>query len=158
MAVARPSRMDRRDFCINAWQAASLVALGTLFESCGGSPTSPSGSAPPLTTVNGVLANGVVTVTIAADSPLVSAGGAALVQSPAGLFLVIRTAQDAFNAMTAICTHEQCTITQFASQTFTCPCHGSQYNATGAVVKGPAARALQRFSAAVAGNVLTISV
>ena len=108
--------------------------------------------------VSGSFANGAVSVTIAADSPLVSVGGAALVQSPAGVFLVLRIAQDAFNAMTAVCTHEQCTITQFSSQIFTCPCHGSRFNGSGAVVNGPASRSLQRFSAAIAGNVLTITV
>ena len=62
------------------------------------------------------------------------------------------------SALTAICTHEACTITQFASQTFTCPCHGSQYNTSGTVVKGPAPRSLQRFTAALTGNTLTIAL
>jgi cytochrome b6-f complex iron-sulfur subunit len=152
--------MDRRDFCANAWQIASLIALGSLFESCGGSPTSPSsgGSVPLLTTVSGSLANSVVTVAVNTDSPLATVGGAALVQASSSNLLVVRTAQDTFNAMTAICTHEQCTITGFASQTFTCPCHGSQYSTTGSVIKGPATRSLQRFTTAFAANVLTISL
>ena len=139
---------------------ASLIALGSLFESCGGSPTSPSGggSVPLLTTVSGSLANSVVTVAVNTDSPLATVGGAALVQASSSNFLVVRAAQDSFNAMTAICTHEQCTITGFASQTFTCPCHGSQYSTTGSVIKGPATRSLQRFTTAFAANVLTITL
>jgi cytochrome b6-f complex iron-sulfur subunit len=152
--------MDRREFCANAWQMASLIALGSLFENCGGSPTSPSGggSVPLLTTVSGSLANSVVTVAVNTDSPLATVGGAALVQASSSNFLVVRAAQDSFNAMTAICTHEQCTITGFASQTFTCPCHGSQYSTTGSVIKGPATRSLQRFTTAFAANVLTITL
>ena len=151
-------RMDRRGFCVNACQIASLFALGSLLDGCG-SPTSPSGSSgSPLTAVNASVVNGAVTVTVDAGSPLASTGGAALVQSSAGVFLVLRTAADTFNAMTAICTHEQCTITGFASQTFTCPCHGSQYSTTGSVIKGPATRSLQRFTTTFAANVLTITL
>jgi cytochrome b6-f complex iron-sulfur subunit len=152
--------MDRREFCANAWQMASLIALGSLFEGCGGGPTSPSGggSVPLLPTVSGSLANSVVTIAVNTDSPLAAVGGAALVQASSSNFLVVRTAQDVFNAMTAICTHEQCTITGFGSQTFTCPCHGSQYSTSGSVIKGPATRSLQRFTTAFAANVLTITL
>src|SRR5258708_2814855 len=150
--------MDRRGFCLNACQLASLVALESLLDGCGGSPTSPSSSAPALPTVSAAFAGGIVTVNVAAGSPLAAVGGAALVESGAGNFLVVRVAQDAFNAMTAICTHEQCTVTGFGNQIFTCPCHGSQYSTTGAVVKGPASRPLQRFTTAFTVNALTIAV
>ena len=42
-------------------------------------------------------------------------GGAALVRTSVRDFLVARTAQDAFTALTATCTHEACTITGFQS-------------------------------------------
>jgi len=151
--------MNRRGFCINACQVASLIALGTIFEDCGGSPSSPSGdSAPALTKVNGTVANNAVTVTVDTNSPLASTGGAALVQSNAGSFLVARVSQDTFNAMTAICTHEACTIDGFTNSVFQCPCHGSQYSTSGSVVRGPAAQSLRRFNTAFAGNILTISL
>ena len=151
-------RMDRRGFCVNACQIASLFAFGSLIEACGGNPASPSDSAPALPTISGALANNVVSVSVGANSPLATVGGAALVNAGASSFLVVRTAQDTFNAMTAICTHEQCTITGFGNQTFTCPCHGSQYSTTGSVVKGPASRSLQRFTTAFAASVLTIAL
>jgi Rieske Fe-S protein len=150
--------MQRRDFCIGAWQAASFLAVGTLLEGCGGSPTSPSSGAPPLATVAGSVVGNAVTVPVAGSSPLATVGGAALVQSPSGSFLAFRSAQDAVSVMTAICTHEQCTINQFGSQTFTCPCHGSQYNTTGGVVRGPAAQSLRRFNASISNDVLTITL
>ena len=152
--------MNRRGFCINACQIASLVAIGSLLEDCG-SPTSPSGdsgSLPSLSKVNGTSANGVVTVSVGADSPLATTGGAALVQSNGGSFLVVRVTQDTFNAMTAICTHEACTIDEFGSSMFQCPCHGSQYSTTGSVVRGPAAQSLRRFNTTFAANVLTIAL
>jgi cytochrome b6-f complex iron-sulfur subunit len=150
MVVAQPPRMNRRGFCINACQIASLVALGALLEDCGGSPTSPSSdSQPQLTTV---------TVNVAAGSPLAAVGSAALVQSNSGAFLVAHVAQDTFNAMTAVCTHEACTVDEFGNSLFQCPCHGSQYSTSGSVVRGPASQSLRRFNTTFAANVLTISL
>jgi Rieske Fe-S protein len=74
------------------------------------------------------------------------------------MFLVARTAQDAFAAFTATCTHEACTISGFNNQTFVCPCHGSQFNTNGGVVNGPATRALPQYAARFANGTLTISL
>jgi cytochrome b6-f complex iron-sulfur subunit len=148
--------VKRREFVVQACQVASLATLGSILQGCGGSPSSPSSSAPSLATVNGSAANGVVTVSVDAGSPLATVGGAALVQSPAGNFLVSRAAQDSFVALTAVCTHEQCTVTGFQSSRYVCPCHGSQYSTSGAVLQGPASRALQTFTTRFAGTVLTI--
>ena len=159
MVVAQRARMNRRGFCINACQIASLMAVGSLLEGCGGgSPTSPSDSQPLLANVTGTVGGGAVTVNVAAGSPLASVGGAALVQSNSGAFLVARVAQDTFNAMTAVCTHEQCTVNEFGNSTFQCPCHGSQYSTSGSVVRGPASQPLRRFNTSFANNVLTITL
>lgn len=156
--VAQQARMNRRGFCVNACQIASLVALGSLLEDCGGSPTSPSDSQPQLRTVTGTVSNGALTVNVTADSPLATVGGAALVQSSSSSFLVARVAQDTFNAMTAVCTHEACTVNEFGNSTFQCPCHGSQYSTSGTVVRGPASQSLKRFNTTFAANVLTITL
>jgi Rieske Fe-S protein len=59
-------------------------------------------------------------------------------------------------AFTAICTHMGCTVNSGGPQLH-CPCHGSVYNAfTGAVVKGPAPRALTAVAVKVDGaNIVT---
>jgi Rieske Fe-S protein len=136
----------------------SAATLAALMEGCGGNPAGPDGGGSvTLTTLNGTVASGVVSVTVDASGPLASVGGAALVRSSAGSFLVFRAAQDTFNVMTAVCTHEGCDVTGISGSTFVCPCHGSQFNSTGGVVKGPASRALQRFTANFANNTLTIA-
>ena len=149
--------MKRREFVTHS-ALASLATLASILEACGGSPSSPSSSAPSLTTVNGTVSGGAVNVTIDAASPLAAVGGAALVQSSSGNFLVSRTAQDTFVALTAVCTHEQCTVSGFQNSRYVCPCHGSQYSTTGAVLQGPAARALAQFATRFASNVLTITL
>ena len=161
-SVAPDARMSttkssRREFCIHACEAVSLVSLGAVLGSCGGSPTAPS-NVPALPTINGSVASGAVNVTIDAASPLATVGGAALVQSSSGSFLVSRSAQDAFVAVTAICTHEQCTVTGFQNQRYVCPCHGSEYTTSGSVVKGPAVLSLRQFTTRFASNVLTIAL
>jgi cytochrome b6-f complex iron-sulfur subunit len=150
-------RPSRREFCVHACQAASLVAATALLQACSGNSTSPSGAAM-LPVINSSVAAGVLTIAIDAASPLAAVGSAALVQSASGNALVSRTAQDAFTAVTAICTHEACTITGLSGQTYVCPCHGSQFSATGGVVKGPAVSPLRQFTTRFAANVLTITL
>ena len=134
---------------------ASLVGIAGVLPGCGGSPTSPS-AASPLQSLAGAVVNGAVVLTIETTSPLSAAGGLALVQSALGNFLVSRTGQSSFSAVTATCTHQACTITGFDNQTFVCPCHGSRYNTSGVVLTGPAAVSLRQFATQFVTNVLTI--
>ena len=97
-------------------------------------------------------------VTIDAASPLAQVNNAALVQSALGNFLVTRSTEDSFTAVTATCTHEGCTVTGFENQTYVCPCHGSRYTTSGTVVNGPATQPLRQFANQFANNVLTITV
>ena len=152
--VATPSR---RTFCLQACQAASCLALGALAQACGGGGSSPS-DVPQLSTVNGSVSGATVVVQVDAASPLATVGGAAQVRSAGGVFLVSRTGQDAFTALTATCTHEACLITGFDSSAYVCPCHGSRFNTSGRVLNGPASVALRSFATQFANNILTISL
>lgn len=134
------------------------MALGSLLPACGGSPSSPSGSAPALPTIGTQVSAGTMTLTIDASSPLATVGSAALVQSSSASVLVSRQSQDSFVALTAICTHEACTVSGFQNSRYVCPCHGSQYTTSGTVAQGPATRALQQFVTRFANNVLTITL
>jgi cytochrome b6-f complex iron-sulfur subunit len=147
----------RRTFCTQAATLACGCAAGLALQACGGSsPTAPSGASL-LPTVSGTRAASGVTVAVGAGSPLAAVGGAALVQSSAGVFLVSQTAQNSFVALTAICTHEACTITGFGSQTYLCPCHGSTFDVNGRRLSGPAPASLRQFPTQFADGVLTIA-
>ena len=117
-----------------------------------------SSSAPALPSVSGTLVNRTLSITIDASSPLAAVGGAATVQASTGTYLIARTAQSAFTALTAVCTHEGCAVTGFANSVYVCPCHGSEFNTSGGVVQGPASSPLRQFPTTFAGNVVTISV
>ena len=137
---------------------ASSATLATLFSACGGgSPTSPSGMASMLGVVAGRFTGPGVQVTVA-GSALANVGGAVLVESIAGVFLVARTSESAFSAVDAVCSHQSCTITGTNGDIYECPCHGSRYNRSGQVVRGPAMASLRRFSTTVTDGVVTIAL
>jgi Rieske Fe-S protein len=151
----------RRQFCAGTCRAASVAALGgalaALLESCGAAnPTSPGGLGAALPTVGGTVSGSTIRVTIS-GSALAGAGALALVTTSAGDVLVARTGADTFVALSAGCTHQACEITAFSGQTFICPCHGSEFDTNGRVVRGPASSPLRQLATQFAGDVLTIT-
>jgi cytochrome b6-f complex iron-sulfur subunit len=137
---------------------ASCATLATLASACGGSPTSPSGGGSgPLGIAASQFASGRVTVPIAGTA-LASEGGAALVESVAGVFLVARTGTSTFTAVEGICTHEGCTVANADGDVYVCPCHGSRYTRGGQVVQGPAVASLRRYTTSFTDGVVTIAV
>jgi cytochrome b6-f complex iron-sulfur subunit len=154
------SLVSRRRFCGGACQAASGAALATLFAACGSNSTSPSSPSSPASLLgvsDGQFSGNSVRVTVAA-SALTDVGGAVLVQSVAGVFLLSRTSASAFTAIEAVCTHEGCTITGADGDIYVCPCHGSRYNRSGQVVNGPATASLRKYATTFADGVVTIAL
>jgi len=149
-------RQGRRSFCK---RVASLAACGGSLAWLPGCSGNPANSIPgqPLPTLSGTVANGAVAVSIAAGSPLAATGGLALVTSSAGSFLVARTGDGTFAAVSAQCTHQACLVSNYTGQTYVCPCHGSEFDTSGRVVLGPAVSPLAQYRTQFIGNVLTIS-
>jgi cytochrome b6-f complex iron-sulfur subunit len=58
---------------------------------------------------------------------------------------VFRT-DEGFHAISAVCTHLGCNVNHEEGHGFVCPCHGSTYDESGVVTKGPAAWDLPRFA------------
>jgi Rieske Fe-S protein len=151
--------VSRRQFCSGACQAVSGATLATLFTACGGgSPTSPSGGGGvPLGVSAGRYTGSGVDVDVN-GSALTDVGGAVLVESIAGVFLVARTAANSFSAIDAVCSHQSCTVSGADGTAYVCPCHGSRYDRNGRVLNGPATAALRQFSTTLAGTVVTIAL
>lgn len=148
---------SRREFVLHSCHALSLVTVGALVDACAKNPMSAS-SAPELTRLNATVSGGVATVDVASTAALSAVGSAALVNTASGPLLVARTAADAFSAVTAICTHEGCTITGYENSLYTCPCHQSQFTTSGGVSRGPASRALRQFATSFDGATLHINL
>lgn len=151
--------VSRRRFCAGACHAASGATLATIFAGCGGgdSPTSPSGRAADLAVAQGRFAASAVSVDVS-GSALATVGGAVLVESVAGVFLLSRTGDQSFVAVDAVCSHQSCTITGIDGTIYVCPCHGSRYDRNGRVVQGPATASLRQFPTSFASGVVTINL
>ena len=75
-----------------------------------------------------------------------------------GDIIIIRSTDTVYLALSKVCTHSSCTVTYNAtSKDIPCPCHGSKFTTTGAVINGPATSPLKVYNVKVSGNTLTIS-
>ncbi|MGW7048122.1 Rieske 2Fe-2S domain-containing protein [Streptomyces avermitilis] len=61
--------------------------------------------------------------------------------------VVSRAGDGSLKAYSTICTHAGCAINKLAGTTLTCPCHGSEFDATnGEVLQAPATEPLRELS------------
>ncbi len=67
---------------------------------------------------------------------------------PAAKAWLIRD-EDGFSAMSAVCPHLGCTLGEDGAA-FACPCHGSRFDAAGAVTHGPAIANMRHLAVEVA--------
>ncbi len=136
--------MSRREF-------ARLSALACAVAACssdGGSVTAPTG--------NGITINGnTMTVPLAQNDALNRTNGMIVVTQ--ARVVVLRVSATEYRALSSVCTHEGCTVNEFNGTQVICPCHGSQFSTTGAVVRGPAGSPLRSFPTtfdAPSGNII----
>jgi cytochrome b6-f complex iron-sulfur subunit len=153
-------QITRKEFFVKTAQGVAILSIPSIFgsflESCN-SPTGPNNAAV-LPSVQGTVSNGTVIVIIDSSSALAKAGSAAIVTFSSGFLLVDHTSGNNFVAMSAICPHQGCTVSNFdsGSSQFVCPCHGSRFDMNGKVVQGPAASNLQVYQTQFSNNKLTI--
>lgn len=63
-------------------------------------------------------------------------------------FIVVKS-NDQLKIFSSKCTHLGCRITKNINNIFTCPCHGSQFNLDGEVLRGPAMKQLKELNCKV---------
>ena len=74
-----------------------------------------------------------------------------------GRFYLARLEDGGFLALSSKCTHLGCTVPWVEKELkFACPCHGSAYDITGAVIKPPAPRPLDIYPLAIENNVVRV--
>jgi Rieske Fe-S protein len=116
--------VNRREFLAKSALAAAALAV----QACGDGQIGPSEAT--------VKVGGSIDVAgfpgLAAVGTLVDVGGSRA---------AIRTGATSFDAFSMVCTHEGCE-TNVQNNRFECPCHGSIFANTGAVIQGPATRPL----------------
>ena len=132
--------MGRRQFMnLLTFGAATGTALGMLYPVVKYFIPPSSGSAGGGVTAKDALGNPVVLKDFLASH---SVGDRVLAQGLKGdpTYLVVESSDAITNyGINAVCTHLGCVVPWNASEDkFICPCHGSQYDSTGKVVRGPA--------------------
>lgn len=145
-----PSRRTLLRVVAASGGAVVLAACGGDDETSGtGNPgnqsnESPTGADSP--TENGGSAGGGLVAT--ADVPVGS--GVILEQEKV---VVTQLTEGQFQAFTAVCTHQSCTVASINKERISCPCHGSAYSVQdGSVLNGPATRPLKEIPVAVEGD------
>lgn len=73
---------------------------------------------------------------------------------------VTRLSDTSVVAVSRTCTHQGCTVLLPAApgRSLDCPCHGSRFTTTGAVVNGPAERPLRTYPSRIAGDEVVITL
>ncbi|MFM5888234.1 MAG: cytochrome b6-f complex iron-sulfur subunit [Dolichospermum sp.] len=136
--------MGRRQFMnLLTFGTVTGVALGALYPVVNYFIPATSGGAGGGTVAKNELGNDV-SVSQFLDSHNV--GDRTLVQGLKGdpTYIVVQSKEAiADYGINAICTHLGCVVPwNVAENKFKCPCHGSQYDATGKVIRGPAPKSL----------------
>ncbi|HEY7796813.1 MAG TPA: Rieske (2Fe-2S) protein [Microbacteriaceae bacterium] len=128
--------------------AATLAACATNTENAGPSPSETAEDQP-------MEQPTAVIIGLATDIPV--GGGNKFKAGDIEVF-VTQPNPGEFRAFDARCTHAGCAVTDVVSGEILCPCHGARYNSdTGAVVAGPAPRALGKISITQVGDELEVS-
>lgn len=143
--------MERKEFLSTLGISLAAICAGCGIASCGSNPKngdpSPGGGNTNPTAFSANLSTELTTV---GQSKV--AGGIIVVRIAAG------NTADAFTAVQVNCTHEGTAINYNNAQgIFICPNHGSEFSKQGAVLLGPAAVALKKFSVNINGNMLTVT-
>ena len=74
-------------------------------------------------------------------------------------YLIIENNKIKNFGLNAICTHLGCVVPwNYAENKFMCPCHGSQYDTNGKVIRGPAPLPLQLEKVSIENNQVSLSM
>jgi Rieske Fe-S protein len=102
------------------------------------------------------VTGGKAVLTFAQFPQLAAAGGGVVVSAGGVPIAVLRTGTSAAIALSAICTHQGCTVA-YQGGSLNCPCHGSRFSSTGAVLGGPASSPLPALTATLNAADITVT-
>lgn len=132
------SACDRRTLL----KGAVLTCGAGLLGACGGGGERTAAPAP---AGGGAAGNGGGLRAALVQLSEVPVGGAVSADAPDGtVVLVTQPSEGEVVAFSAACPHEGCSVAPDGDQ-FTCPCHGSQFDLSGEVTRGPAQTGLRPF-------------
>lgn len=130
--------------------AALSGAAAALLAACGGSDEGDAATTPSASegdTATGDDSGGRALVGTAE----VPVGSGVILESEK--VVVTQLTEGNFKALTAVCTHRQCTVSSIKKDRISCACHGSAFSAEdGSVLNGPATQPLKEIAVKVEGD------
>jgi Rieske Fe-S protein len=144
-------RLGRRTLFIGA----GVGLIGAIVAACSATKSPPAASSQSVARATGDPAAPATTTLSAPAAPKVIANTA---QVPLGSGVIVgdvvltQPVKGSFKGLSAICTHQGCTVNKVADGTIDCPCHGSKFNLDGSVANGPAKQPLPAKSISVQGD------
>ncbi len=137
-------RQPRRTVIVGAGVGLAATAIAA----CSSSGAGDGGAAPTTSAQDGQDSSAApAALTATADVPV---GSGVIIETDKTV--VTQPTAGVFKGLSAVCTHAGCTVSQITDGKIICPCHGSEYDLDGAVVKGPATKPLEAKPVTVEGD------
>ncbi len=100
-----------------------------------------------------------IAIPLAKIPPVSSVGGSIVLKVKDKLLLLVRDSPQSVRAFNPICTHRKCVVAfDSAEKKIKCPCHGSEFDLDGLVLKGPAPSPLQTYPAELSGEQIVVTM
>jgi Rieske Fe-S protein len=133
--------LDRRTVLRGVAVTGALGATGGLLAGCAGGDSG-GGSAGGGSSSGSATGSGAAATNELGPTSAVPVGGGTVYSEQQ--VVVTQATKGDFQAFSAICTHQGCTVGEVSGGTINCPCHGSKFNLDGTVANGPASRPLPK--------------
>ncbi len=159
-------KISRREFFVRSTGTLALISasglISTILNSCKGSGPSGPSSVSAMPIIQASVSNNEISVSLDASSPIAAKNTRTVVEYAGGseAILAEHNSDDTYRAISGICTHQGCFVTDYDSSNnvFVCPCHGSRFDLNGNVVQGPAPSKLIQYTTRVENNSLIITL
>lgn len=151
-------KLNRREFAIlSAKVVLSGSLLTLLLEGCGDAiVNAPAETEEPLAKI--AATTFAMDLNAAQYAALKKVGGAVRVTVNGAKLIVTRVSASSYAAFSSTCTHAGCQVSlPNASGVIVCPCHGSKFDSSGKLLRGPARRDLPKAAVAQAGKTLKVT-
>ena len=134
--------MERRKFCRNfTYSGSLLITAPVLFNACCDDLPEDNNS-------------NTIDLNDPAYAALKTVGGFTYKDN----LIIIRFSETEYLALSKVCTHQGCDVSYNSSGNYLpCPCHGSIFSTSGAVLNDPATIPLKKYDVNQDGNILTIT-
>lgn len=143
--------MERKDFIEQVGLSSAAILIFGCMQGCSKSDNTSSNN----NSNNNTPVDFSIDISKSPYDTLKTIGG--FYVEPINNVIVVKTTSSEIIAVSAICTHQQASITYQANNNrFYCAAHGSAFNTTGAVTIGPATTALKKYQTSLTGTILRV--